>query len=240
MEESKTEVLIVNGNQSTIKSPTFDITQSASIKFLGYHLQSNLKNEKTVNALVSKIKQMVGRIWPFPDLPMNYKITLYYAYVQSLVMSNSSCILPFVSKNQSIKIQRACNNAIRAIVTLKWKKNGSKPTSISKIRQNLEIPSIVELSQRSIALKTWKSHLKFEEATNKVQHKYNTRNGNLLRIPSEIGPNRWSIWSKIIKFWNGLQSKIKSCQDPKRAKVLIKKLYRNQSGIISKNYEQKI
>ena len=127
MEESKTEVLIVNSSQSIIKLPTGDITPKASTKFLGYHVQSNLKIEKTVNALVSKINQRVGRIWQFPNLPVKCKITLYYAYVHSIVMSNSSSILPFLSTIQSIKIKRACNNATRAIVTLKWKQNGPNP-----------------------------------------------------------------------------------------------------------------
>ena len=54
MEESKTELLVVNGSRSIIKSPAGDISPKASIKFLGYHVQSNLKIEKTVNALISK------------------------------------------------------------------------------------------------------------------------------------------------------------------------------------------
>ena len=70
MEETKTKVLIVNGSQSIIKSPTGDITPKASIKFLGYHMQNNLQIEKSINALISKINQMVGRIWQFPNLPI--------------------------------------------------------------------------------------------------------------------------------------------------------------------------
>ena len=121
MEESKTDVLIGNGSQSMIKSLNGNITQKASTKFFGYQLQSNLKVEKTVNPLVSKINQMVGRIRQFPNLQMKCEITLYYAYVHSIVISDSSCILPFLSKNQSKKILRACNKSIRPIVTLKWK-----------------------------------------------------------------------------------------------------------------------
>ena len=149
-------------------------------------------------------------------------------------MSNSSCILLFLSKTQYIKIQRACNNAVRAIVTLKWKQNGSKPVSMSKTRQKLGIPSIVELSQRSIAFETWKSRLKLEEATNNLQPKHITRNSHLLKIPSEIGPNRWSIWPKITKCWNDLPTEIKSCSDPKRAKLLIKRLYSTKNETDSK------
>ena len=79
MEESKTKVLIVNGSQSIMKSPTGDISPKASIKSLGYHVQTNLKIEKTVKVLVSKINQRFGRIWQFPNLPLKCKITLYYA-----------------------------------------------------------------------------------------------------------------------------------------------------------------
>ena len=149
-------------------------------------------------------------------------------------MSNSSCILPFLSSTQSIKIQQACNNAVRAIVPLKWKKNQSKPISISKTRQKLGIPSIVELTQRSIAFETWKSRLKLEEAANNLQPKHITRNCHLLKIPREIGPNRWSIIPKITKCWNDLPTEVKTCSDRKRAKTLIKRLYSANNKTVNK------
>ena len=173
-------------------------------------------------------------MWQFPNLPVKCKIMLYYTYVHSIVMANSSCIIPFLSKTQSIKIQRACNNAVRAIVTLKWKKNRSKPVSMSKTRQKLGVPSIVELSQRSIACETWKSRLKLEEATNNLQPKHITRNTHLLKISSAIGPNWWSIVPKITKCWNNMPTEIKSCSDPKRAKTLIKRLYSTKNETVSK------
>ena len=105
MEESKTEVLIVNGSQNIIKSPSGDISPKASIKSLGYHVQNNLKIEMTVKTLVSKINQRVGKIWQFPNLPVKCKIMLYYAYVHSIITSNSSSILPFLSKTQTRTIQ---------------------------------------------------------------------------------------------------------------------------------------
>ena len=137
-------------------------------------MQNNLKIQKSVDALISRINQIARKIWLFPYLPVKCKITLYYAYVHSLVMSNSACILPFLTREQSLRTQRACNNAIRAIVTLKWRKNDSKPKSISKIRQKLGIPSIAELAQRSITLEAWINRLELEQATNKAQPKYNT------------------------------------------------------------------
>ena len=200
MEESKTEVLIVNCRQNTIiKSPSGNISPKAAIKFLDYYVQNNLKIEMTINALISRINQRVGKIWQFPNLPIKCKITLYYAYVQSILASNSSSILPFLSKTQTTRVQRACNNAIRAIVTLKWNQNRLKPVSMSKTRTKLGIPSIVELSQRSIAFETWKSRLKLADVTNNLHPKHITRNSHLLKIPSEIGKNRWSIWPKIIR-----------------------------------------
>ena len=91
--------------------------------------------------------------------------------------------------------------------------------------KELGIPSIVELSQRSIAFETWKNRLKLADVTNNLQPKHITRNSHLLKIPSEIGQNRWSIWPKITKCRNDLPMEIKSCLDPKRAKLLIKRLY---------------
>ena len=84
---------------------------------------------------------------------------------------------------------------------------------------------MAELSQRTIALEAWKTRLELEPATNKTQPKYITRNRHLLKVPIEVGPKRWSIWPKLIKCWNGLPSEMKLCPDPKRAKVLNRKLY---------------
>ena len=73
MEESKTEVLIVNGSQSMIKSPTGDISPKASIEFLGYHVQNNLKIEKTVNTLISKINKESAEYGSSPTFRRNVK-----------------------------------------------------------------------------------------------------------------------------------------------------------------------
>ena len=64
-----------------------------------------------------------------------------------------------------------------------------------------------------------------ELASNNTKTAYETRNSHLLKVPDEIGPKRWSLWAKIVKCWNGLPLEIKTCSDPKRAKLLIKKLY---------------
>ena len=229
MEETKTEVAILNANINAIKSRNGNITPKTSIKYLGYYLQSNLKIDKTVDALVSRINQMAGRIWQFPCMPVKCKVTLYYAYVHSLLMSNAACILPFITPQQTIKLQRACNNAIRAIVTLRWRKNDSKPKSISKIRLKLGIPSVAELAQRTVALETWKNRLKLEEAAKNIKPRYYTRYGHQLKAPIEVGPTKWSIWPKLVKSWNELPAEIKTCSELKRAKALIKKLYSNHT-----------
>ena len=100
MEETETEVAILNTNINSIKSRNGNITPKTSIKYLGYYLQSNLKIDKTVDALLSRINQMAGRIWQFPCMPVKCKVTLYYAYVHSLLMSNAACILPFLTSKQ--------------------------------------------------------------------------------------------------------------------------------------------
>ena len=172
-----------------------------------------------------RVWQGTGRIWQFPNLPLKCKKMLYYAFIQSQVMTNAACTLPFLTPDQTLKIQRACNNGIRAIVSLRWQKSDRNPKSITKIRINLGIPSIAELCQRSLSFEAWKRRQELELASNNTKTAYETRNSHLLKVPNEIGSNRWSIWPKVVKSWNNLPLEIKMCSDPKKAKILIKKLY---------------
>ena len=97
--------------------------------------------------------------------------------------------------------------------------------SFTKIRINLGIPSIAELCQSSLSLEAWKRRQELELASNNTKTAYDTRNSHLLKVPNEIGAKRWSIWPKVVKSWNNLPFEIKTCSDPKRAKMLIKKLH---------------
>ena len=110
-------------------------------------------------------------------------------------------------------------------MSLRWRKSDRKPKSITKIRRKLGIPSIAELCQRTLSFEAWKRRQELDFASNNTQTAYDTRNSHLLKVPDEIGPKRWSIWPKIVKCWNHLPLEIKMCSDPKRAKLLIKKLY---------------
>ena len=74
MERTKTEVVILNANLSSIKSPTGDIILKTSIKYLGYYIKNNLKMHKLVDAMLSTINQMAGRIWHFPTCQQNLKL----------------------------------------------------------------------------------------------------------------------------------------------------------------------
>ena len=140
-------------------------------------------------------------------------------------MTNAACMLPFLAPDQTLKIQRACNNVIRATVLLRWRKSDRKPKSITKIRRELGIPSIAELCQRTLSFEAWKKRQELELASNNTQTAYDTRNSHLLKVPNEIGAKRWSIWPKIVKCWNNLPLEIKTCSGPEKAKMLIKKLY---------------
>ena len=225
MEESKTEVLPINKHIGVINAPHGNINPKDTIIFLGFHLQKNLKIRQQVTITVAKINRSTGRIWQFPNLPQKCEVMLYFALVQSHLMTNAACVLPFLTAEQSLKIQRACNNAIRAIITLRWRKTDSKPKSITKIRQKLGIPSVAELTQRVVAFEAWKDRENLNFTSTGTQTTYKTRNSHLLKIPDEIGPKKWSLRPKIVKSWNELPPEIKICSDHKKAKNLIKKLY---------------
>lgn len=65
MEEKKTEVLPLNKSIGVMKTPYSNINPKDTIKFLGYHLQKNLKSNQQTTTLVAYIKQSTGRIWQF-------------------------------------------------------------------------------------------------------------------------------------------------------------------------------
>lgn len=52
--------------------------------------------------------------------------------------------------------------------------------------------------------------MELEQATNKAQPRYITRNGHQIKIPIKVGPKRGSIWSKLVKCWNELATELKT------------------------------
>ena len=80
----------------------------------------------------------------------------------------------------------------------------------------LGIPSVAELTQRTVAFETLKNRLELEQAAKNIQPRYHTRYGHQLKAPIEVGPLKWSIWPKLLKSWNELPAEIKTCSELKR------------------------
>ena len=127
-------------NPITVNGTT--ILPSNSIKFLGIHIESNLKWNKHVELLCNKLRSTAGRIRSEGRLfSINDRRTLYFAWSQGSLMSNALSFLPRLNYNQMKNIQTAANSAVRAILGLP--QVGHFP--ISHLREQLKIPSVTDV-----------------------------------------------------------------------------------------------
>jgi len=120
----------------TIEGET--IIPSKSITFLGLVIDSNLKWDLHVNNLCDKVRWQAGRIRSEGrHLSIKDRKTLLHAWILSRVHFNALAYMPSLNSSQIASLQTAVNAGIRAVYGLPRR----SITSISELRQKLEIPS---------------------------------------------------------------------------------------------------
>jgi len=204
-------------NPITVNGAT--ILPSNSIKFLGIHIESNLKWNKHVELLCNKLRSTAGRIRSEGRLfSINDRRTLYFAWSQGSLMSNALAFLPRLNHNQLKNIQTAANSAVRAILGLP--RVGHFP--ISHLREQLKIPSVTDIRDRLLCVAAWK---KFSANSGSLD-----RNGPLTRSksdgkfihPVQKGFRAHMIDTKIVAAWNDLPKSVKEERRQAQALKLIK------------------
>ena len=217
----KSEVMGFGFTPKIISINNESIKPSTSIKFLGLTIQSDLKWNAHVDYICNKLRASAGRIrFEGRHFTVKDRKTLYFAWTQGSLLSNGLAFLPRLNSGQELKLQVACNSAIRAILRLP--RYGYLP--LSSLRQQLRIPSVEELSNKLILEAAWKKN--YLAVTNRNLPGATTRaRSNLEMIhPNQNGHRSHMISTKCDIAWNELPIAIKTEPVKSRALNMIKKL----------------
>jgi len=215
----KSEVMGFGFAPNSISINNESIKPTKSIKFLGLHIQSDLKWNTHVEYLCNKLRASAGRIrFEGRHFSIKDRKMLYFAWTQGCLLSNGLAFLPRLNAGDEAKLQVACNSAIRAVLRLP--RYGYLP--ISSFRKQLCIPSIAQLSNKLLLEAAWtKNHL---AVTNRCLSGPTTRARANLDIihPNQNGYRSQKISTKCDLAWNELPLEAKLEPVKERAYAIIK------------------
>mgnify|MGYP000927890953 FL=1 len=217
----KSEVMGFGFVPNTIYIDNTPIIPQSSIKFLGLTIQSDLKWNLHVDQICSKIRASAGRIrFEGRHFTVNDKRKLYFAWSQGYLCSNALAFLPRINKGEQDKIQTACNSAIRAIYGLP--RYGFTP--INRLRENLKIPSVADLTYKLLLEAAWKKNQNNTKLDLPLYGPVTrSRTNHLLIHPVQTGFYGQMISTKCDLAWNDLPLWIKKESRKEKAFELIKK-----------------
>ena len=199
------------------------IKSTESSKFLGVHLQSNLRWDKQVNMLEMKLRQAAGRIRAEGVYlsPRNRKI-LFNGWCLGLVYSNALAFLPWLNDTQLDAIQTALNFGVRAVF------GGPRygQWNVTEARNSLEIPTVRNIRDELLAYEAWKNR---EIFLSEHSHGHHTRSKDV-RVPKRLPRHKETLDTHIRRSWNGLPMEIRYEISQTRAREAIRNMYRDSAA----------
>ena len=149
---NKSELIGFGFTPNTIHLDGKPILPKDSVKFLGTWIQSNLNFNQQSAELCRRIRCSAARIrCEGRHFDVQDKRLLYFGWVQGLLSSHSATTLACLPETELHNIQIACNAAVRAVAGLP--RFGK--ISISSVRKNLRIPSVINLRDRRLYESAW-------------------------------------------------------------------------------------
>ena len=181
-------------------------------------ISSNLGWKSHLKSLCDNIRFAAGRIRTEGRFfSLRDKKLLFNGWIRGRVHSNGLAFLPFVTKKELNDIQVAMNSGIRAMFNLRRFGNDS----ISDLRRDLMIPSILEIKNYVIYKAAWACRDKFlsYESSGPL-----TRSRSKLNVPlpDEKGWRGKMVSTILFKAWNELSCVVKSCIREEKVKFLLK------------------
>ena len=198
------------------------IEPSNNFKFLGMTIEGNLSIDMHVSHVCNKIRTAAARIRSEGSfLSTNDRRTLYQAWVNGIINSNGGAYLPLLNSSQTLDLQRACNQAIRAVVRMPRK---SRDISITEIRSQLNLPSIEQIVERKCLMLAWRSRSILRSLQEQTGPTTRARSNGNLPAPDQKGLRGKMIATSIKLAWNRLPIGIKEEESSTKAKSLIKQI----------------
>jgi hypothetical protein len=197
-----------------------EIVPSKTLKFLGCHIQSNLKWDKQVKELCNRIRSSAGRIRAEGrHFGSKDRLVLYYGWIQGSLLSNAAAFLPLLDKGQMSELQVACNMGIRAVFGLP--KKGNYPLTEIRCKNNIE--SVEEIRQKLVLYEAWKARANISIMSTSG---YETRSRVAGNVPAPMQKG-WAgkmIRTIATSAFNELPEDIRKENDHTKAKKKIKRL----------------
>ena len=139
------------------------IKAATSLKFLGISIQSNLGWDKTIDNLCNRFRFAASRIrseGQFFDCWDKKK--LYNGWILGPLHASAIAFLPSLNSSQKQKLQVAMNAGVRAIANLP--RYGH--FDLSKLRSELRMQNINQITEKTILLAAWKKRGEFLDRNN--------------------------------------------------------------------------
>jgi len=217
----KSEIMGFGFNPEPVMVAGTPVQPSKAIKFLGCHIQQDLRWDKQVSQLCCQLRRVAGRIrFEGRHMDMQERRVLYNGWCTGKLLASAGAYLPLLNEGQKKSLQTACNAGIRAVMGLpRW---GEFPMSMIRLHYNFD--SIDELCDILIYQESWKLR-PVETLQNGAMTRARAR-GNI-SLPSK---KQWSgkmISTKLREAWNGLPMNIRQEMDKKRANKLIRDFVKN-------------
>ena len=202
---SKSELIGFGFTPNTIHLDGKSIVPKESVNFLGTWIQSDLNFNQQLAELCNRIRSSAARIrCEGRHFDMQDKRLLYFGWVQGLLSSHSSTTLACLPETELYNIQIACNSAIRAVVGLpRFGKH-----SVSNIRKNLHIPSVINLRDRRLFEAAW-MHFQSNFPSSSAGPLTRAKKNLILPHPVQKGFSGKMIATKLVLAWNKLPLIIK-------------------------------
>jgi len=218
---AKSELIGFGFDPNPISVNGMIIHPSKSIKFLGIHLESNMKWSKHVEVIGNKLRSLAGHIRTEGRLfSIKDRRKLYFAWSQGCLMSNALAVLPRLNQCEMQKLQTAANSAIRAILGLP--RYGHYP--ISDLRKKLRIPSVIDLRDRLLNIAAWKKFCSKSDSSSLNGPITRAKSEGKVIHPIQKGFRGQMIDTKLDLAWNSLPKSIKEENRQAHALKLIKEL----------------
>ena len=210
----KSEMMGFGFSPWPIKIGTDTIQPSHSVKFLGCHIQSDLKWDEQVSAVAGKVRSAAGRIrYEGQLMEMRDRRTLYHGWISGNIMASGRAYLPLITDTQTQELQRACNSGVRAVAGLP--RGGNYP--LTKTRKAIGIASVEEVKETIVLEEAWKRRPSLnKDPKTRSQHKGN------IKLPSLKGWSGKLMDTRAKEAWNRLPSHIRNEQSEQKMKKLVK------------------
>lgn len=194
-------------------------------KYLGLVIDSRLTWEPHVDLIKGKIKPFLALLRRTASmLPTEIKLSVYYAYIHSLLTCLSS-VWGSTGSTRIMELERLQNKAVRFIFWREYRGSGTSTRDLFRKYNILRIQDLIRYEFCMSIYKIKRNMMKtsFSFVTTRETHAYQTRRQSHIQLPrSRTNHSRKSILHEGVNYYNALPPSIKHANNVIRFKRMLK------------------